>query len=104
MLRLTPKGEQAAAHYRRTNAALEEDWAGRFGASTVAELRQSALALIEQRGGGRRKLSEGLAPAPDGWRATRPYLAQTQAMLADPVAGLPHHPIVTHRGGWPDGS
>ena len=44
-------------------------------------------------------------PAPDGgWRGQPPYLAQTQRMLADPAAALPWHPMVLHRGGWPDGS
>jgi hypothetical protein len=26
------------------------------------------------------------------------------AMLTDPMRALPHYPLVTHRGGWPDGS
>ena len=26
------------------------------------------------------------------------------AILADPIAALPHHPMVLHRGGWPDGA
>jgi hypothetical protein len=38
-------------------------------------------------------LFAGLAPYPDGWRAAVP----------SPVA-LPHHPMVLHRGGYPDGS
>jgi hypothetical protein len=25
-------------------------------------------------------------------------------MINDPSAGLPHYPMVLHRGGWPDGS
>jgi hypothetical protein len=25
-------------------------------------------------------------------------------MLADPAATLPHYPMVSHRGGYPDGS
>jgi hypothetical protein len=49
------------------------------------------------------KLAEGLTPPPNGWRARPPYLAQTRAMLADPVAALPRFPMVTHRGGYPDG-
>jgi hypothetical protein len=29
---------------------------------------------------------------------------QTEAMMTDPMKALPHYPLVTHRGGWPDGS
>jgi hypothetical protein len=45
-----------------------------------------------------------LTPHPQAWRAQNPYAAQTERMLADPRAALPHFPIVTHRGGYPDGS
>jgi hypothetical protein len=46
----------------------------------------------------------GLEPRPGGWRARPPYLAQTERILADPRANLPHHPLVLHRGGFPDGA
>ncbi len=49
-------------------------------------------------------LCVGLEPPPRCWRAQRPYLAQTRRLQADPVAALPRHPMVLHRGGWPDGS
>jgi hypothetical protein len=42
-------------------------------------------------------------PYPDGWRAHPPYLSQTEAMPAQ-AAALPHYPMVSHRGGYPDGS
>jgi hypothetical protein len=45
-----------------------------------------------------------LTPHPNAWRASPAYAAQTKRMLADPRAALPHFPIVTHRGGYPDGS
>ena len=47
---------------------------------------------------------DALTPHPMGWRAQKPYLAQTERMLVNPRAALPHFPIVTHRGGFPDGS
>jgi len=50
------------------------------------------------------QLSGGLTPYPDGWRASKPYAHRTQALIADPRRALPHHPMVLHRGGWPDGS
>jgi hypothetical protein len=31
-------------------------------------------------------------------------MSATRAVLADPAAALPHHPVVTHRGGYPDGA
>jgi hypothetical protein len=49
-------------------------------------------------------LAAGLTPPEGGWRAQRPYLAQTQRLLADPLGSMPHQPMVLHRGGWPDGS
>lgn len=49
-------------------------------------------------------LAAGLRPYPDGWRAHPPYLSQTQALLSDPGGALPHYPMVSHRGGYPDGS
>ena len=49
-------------------------------------------------------LALGLRPHPGGWRGSKPYLAQTEAMLEDPTGMLPHYPMVLHRGGWPDGS
>lgn len=49
-------------------------------------------------------LEDALTPHPSAWRAQPPYAAQTKRMLAEPRAALPHFPIVTHRGGYPDGS
>lgn len=49
-------------------------------------------------------LRDVLEPHPHSWRAIGPYAAQTRRMLADPRAALAHFPIVTHRGGYPDGS
>jgi len=40
---------------------------------------------------------------PAEWRASKPYVAHTRAVLDDPTARLPHSPMVLHRGGWPDG-
>lgn len=49
-------------------------------------------------------LAAGLEP-PDGcWRSRKPYLSQTRRLLTDPTGSLPWHPMVLHRGGWPDGS
>ena len=52
----------------------------------------------------RQALADGLAPPAGCWRGAKPYLAQTERLLADPTAALPWQPMVLHRGGWPDGS
>jgi hypothetical protein len=81
-LSLTPDGIRARNHYRRLVRDVERQWRERFGAP-VAKLR-SALESAEFR---------RPEPYPDGWRATVPQ-----------PAALPDHPLVLHRGGYPDGS
>jgi hypothetical protein len=49
-------------------------------------------------------LSAGLRPPQDGWRNTKPHVAQTERLIADPIGVLPWQPMVLHRGRWPDGS
>jgi hypothetical protein len=85
----TEHGRRAQAGYPTLLAAVEKEW------GDVEPLR-SALSAID--------LAAGLRPYPDGWRAHAPYLRQTQRVLADPRAALPHYPMVLHRGGYPDGS
>ncbi len=86
---LTAAGHRALDDYR-TRAAHEEDRA----------LRASLEAIVSQP----EAMAEGLLP-PDGcWRGCNPYLRQTRRMLADPTGALPWHPMVLHRGGWPDAS
>jgi hypothetical protein len=80
-------------------AALE-DYRARASAADGQRLRAALETIVSQR----ETLAEGLHPPDGGWRAAKPYLAQTQRMLADPAAALPWHPMVLHRGGWPDGA
>ncbi len=91
--RLTPKGRRAQDNYRRGLSGIETRWGGRFGEENVRRLRSSLEAPIGEPTGGRSPLYDGLEPYPDGWRASvrRPDT-------------LPHYPIVSHRGGYPDGS
>ncbi|HEU4972734.1 MAG TPA: hypothetical protein VFT35_12500 [Gaiellaceae bacterium] len=98
-VRLTPRGRTAQARLPAVHAQIGTAWDERFGAATVARLGTSLEAVLEHA-----NLSEGLRPPPDGWRASRPYRARTDAVLEDPRATLPHYPLVLHRGGWPDGS
>jgi len=93
VIRLTPKGEKAQQKYRRLLRATEESWRTRFGSAAIDDLR---VALEEIVGDGTFEaspLAPGLVPHPDNWRA-RVRRPKT----------LPHHPMVLHRGGYPDGS
>jgi hypothetical protein len=97
---LTERGAGAQERYRRIVTAVEDGWRERFGKDVVDRLAEAAAAVRDQRDA----LAEGLTPEPSGWRANPPYTLFTKALLADPAAGLPHYPIVSHRGGYPDGS
>jgi DNA-binding MarR family transcriptional regulator len=104
VIRLTPRGRSAQEEYLRLLDAVEQRWRTRFGPAAIGTLRRSLLSVTGQRDDGRPRLALGLRPYPDGWRSRGPYLRQTTAVLNEPGAALPHHPMVLHRGGWPDGS
>jgi DNA-binding MarR family transcriptional regulator len=90
--RLTPRGSKARDTYFRWTTSVEGRWAERFGARAVAALRDS----IEPLAGGPgpdSPLWRGIAPYPDGWRAR----------VRQPET-LPDYPVVSARGGFPDGS
>jgi methyltransferase (TIGR00027 family) len=101
--RLTTRGQQAQQDYQRLVSTVEQRWRDQFGAAHIAGLAGALRALFAD-GGGRPRIAAGLVPYPDGWRAHPPYLSQTEALLADPATALPHYPMVSHRGGYPDGS
>jgi DNA-binding MarR family transcriptional regulator len=93
LARLTAKGRQAQGSYRQRTGEIEHDWETRFGKQAVAVVRGSLEALS---GGGTSRdspLFAGLEPYPEGWRS----------QIARPDT-LPHYPMVSHRGGFPDGS
>ncbi len=93
VIRLTPKGEKAQQKYRRLLRATEESWRTRFGAAAVDDLRAALEDIVGDGTFEASPLAPGLVPHPDNWRAQvrRPEI-------------LPHHPMVLHRGGYPDGS
>jgi DNA-binding MarR family transcriptional regulator len=86
LLALTPKGHRAHAAYRDLLWAIQDRWETSFGKDTIAGLQRSLEAAQAH-------LFAGLEPYPDGWRASVPK-----------PDGLPHYPMILHRGGFPDGS
>lgn len=104
VVRPTERGRRAPDGRRRLAAKVESGWVERFGAGEVDRLRGALDEMRRSRTDSRPTLALGLGRYPDGWRSRAPYLAQTKAMLRDPAQTLPRHPVVLHRGGYPDGS
>jgi hypothetical protein len=86
---LTPPGLDALDGYRYHVAQYDD-----------ARLRDALCAVLTQTDA----LITGLTPVDGCWRALPPYRAQTDRLVAGPTGALPWHPMVLHRGGWPDGS
>jgi DNA-binding MarR family transcriptional regulator len=89
---LTPKGRRAQDNYQRLVPAIQQRWETSFGKDAVRGLRKSLEDLIGEPTA-QPHLFDGLDPYPDGWRAS----------VSKPD-GLPHYPMILHRGGFPDGS
>ena len=90
--RLTPKGQTLQKTIARRHADVAKQW-------ETHRLRAVLERVLQHP-----DLARGLEPQPGGWRAAKPYVAHTEAMLTEPRRALPHYPMVLHRGGWPDGS
>jgi hypothetical protein len=88
---LTASGANAKAAGARKLAGLEATWDERHG-PILARVRE-ALAPLVGSDGPASSLLAGLKHPPGTWRAD-----------AKPLARLPRFPLVTHRGGFPDGS
>jgi len=86
VVRLTAQGLEAQQAYHRMVEGIEKHWEKQFGSATLRALRATLASLSG-------KLSLGLDPYPDNWRAK----------VRKPDT-LPHFPMVLHRGGYPDGS
>jgi DNA-binding MarR family transcriptional regulator len=93
LVRLTPKGRAAQETYRQRLGVIEERWQVRFGKDAILTLRESLERLAGEPHARLSPLFRGLEPHPEGWRAS-----------ARKLDTLPHHPMVLHRGGFPDGS
>ena len=92
--RLTARGQQAQADYQRRVSTVEQHWRDRFGAANLGALTDALRGLFAETDG-QQRIAAGLVPYPDGWRAHPPYLSQTEAMLADPAAAVPHYPMLS---------
>jgi hypothetical protein len=92
-IRLKESGLVAQEHYGSALRAIEKRWAARFGEQAFSALRSSLEPIAGDGTAGKSPLFAGLVPHPEGWRAKVPQPAL-----------LPHFPLVTHRGGYPDGS
>ena len=89
----TPAGMRAREQQRAAEQAIDRLWRERLGEVTVSGLRSALERIAAADANGEPALRKGLAPYPDCWRASLP-----------PLAGLPRFPMVSHRGGFPDGS
>ena len=103
-VRLTRDGENARDAFVLRDASIARDWERCYGADAIDRLREALAAVLDARDGDVPRIAAGLVPPADGWRASKSYRSQTSARLANPVAALPHYPMVTYRGGWLDGS
>src|SRR5262249_40279858 len=90
--RPTERGKRARDGRRRLAARVEAGWEQRFGGE-VERLRGALHRLLTSRTSGEPTLAIGLRGYQEGWRSRPPYLAQTKAMLRDPVDALPRHPM-----------
>jgi DNA-binding MarR family transcriptional regulator len=93
VVRLTAKGEKAQQKYQRLLGATEETWRARYSTGALDRLRAALEDVVGDGTYAASPLAAGLVPYPDNWRA-RVRRPET----------LPHHPMVLHRGGYPDGS
>ena len=92
-IRLTAAGLFAQDGSRKLIGKIEARWKDRFGAEAVGGLRNRLESLVGDGKAEGSRLFAGLEPQADGWRAKVP-----KPQL------LPHFPVVSHRGGYPDGS
>ncbi len=93
ILVLTAKGRAAERVYSELVWAIEEKWQARYGKDAVRTLREALEYFVGEPAVQLSPLFRGLEPYPDGWRSAVPK-----------PEGLPHYPMMLHRGGFPDGS
>jgi hypothetical protein len=92
-IRLNEKGLIAQQASAKRLARIEKGWEKRFGNRLFNELSDILHSIAEDGTASRSRLFEGLTPYPENWRAK-----------VAPLQLLPQFPMVSHRGGYPDGS
>jgi DNA-binding MarR family transcriptional regulator len=90
---LTAKGLIAQAACQKRLRNVEQHWRERFGEAAMDRLRNALEPLVGGATAETSPLFGGLEPPQNGWRA-KVKKPQT----------LPHFPMISHRGGYPDGS
>jgi DNA-binding MarR family transcriptional regulator len=98
-VKLTTKGKKARDAYQGAIADIEARWEKSVGRQTLVVIRKGLDTIL-----GDPKFVEALEPSPGSWRLDKRYAPLTEAQLAHPRQALPHHPMITHRGGFPDGA
>lgn len=93
MVRLTDLGLIAQQDYLTSHIQAEKRWSKRFSSTVIEQLRQVLETIVLPSEQGISPLLQGLIPPSQVWRAKWP-----------PIKDLPHHVMVLHRGGYPDGS
>lgn len=89
---LGAEGRNEARSYHEWAADVHRRWRHDHGKSVVDDLRAALEPIAGDLGRGS-PLAAGVNPYPDGWRARLPA-----------PDTLPHYPVISHRGGYPDGS
>lgn len=92
---LTEHGQSTWQAYHEALTEVDGQW---------RDARPAWGTALEATLGQHDKLVEAVTPHPEGWRAHPPYARLTRTMLENPAANLPAYPMVSHRGGFPDGS
>jgi hypothetical protein len=92
-IRLKATGFVAQEAARKLVGEIEARWAVRFGADAVGVVKKQLRELVGDGSADGSPLFQGLTPHAGGWRAKVPR-----------PRTLPHFPVVSHRGGYPDGS
>ncbi len=90
-VRLSDAGAAVRDTFSSSLRAIEGEWEARCVAP-LAKARTELEVLVGD-GSTSAPLFKGLEPYPGGWRST-----------IAPMRTIPHHPVVSHRGGYPDGS
>lgn len=90
---LTSSGRRARDQYDELVTSTERSWQENLGDARISALRASLEDLVGNPVAGPSALLGGLEPYPDGWRASAPRQQH-----------LPYYPMVSHRGGFPDGA